>query len=49
MLEIKRKMNLDKFNWDRNLYLSEWERIEVDSESDSKFKVIQLDLYLISY
>ena len=43
MLEIKRKMNID-LNWDRNLNLSDWEYIEVDEKSDSKFKVIQLEL-----
>ena len=36
LLEIKRKMNI-QLNWDRNLDLSEWEGIEIDSDIDSKF------------
>ena len=43
LLEIKRKMNI-QLNWDRNLDLSEWEYVEIDSENNSKFKVIKLDL-----
>ena len=43
LLEMKRKMNL-QLNWDRNLELSEWQRVEIDSESDSKFKIIKLDI-----
>ena len=41
LLEIKRKMNI-QLNWRRDIDLSEWERIEIDNESDSKFKVTSL-------
>ena len=44
LLEIKRKMNID-LNWSRNIELSEWERIEINNESDSKFKVTKINLY----
>jgi len=44
LLEIKRKMGIN-LNWSRDLELSEWNRINIDNESNSKFKVIILDLY----
>ena len=43
LLEIKRKMNIN-VNWRRNLELSEWHRVEINNESNSKFKVITLNL-----
>ena len=43
LLEVKRKMNIN-LNWSRNLKLSEWEHIEINNESDSKFKVTTLYL-----
>ena len=43
LLEIKRKMNIN-VNWRRNLELSEWHRIEINNESNSKFKVTTLNL-----
>ena len=43
LLEIKKKMNI-QLNWRRDLDLSEWEFIEIDNESDSKFKVTILYL-----
>jgi len=43
LLEIKRKMNL-QLNWSRDLDLSEWERMEIDNNNSSKFKVTNLDL-----
>ena len=43
LLEIKRKMNI-RLNWSRDIDLSEWQRIEISSDSGSKFKVTKLDL-----
>jgi hypothetical protein len=43
LLEIKRKMNLE-VNWSKDIELSEWERIEINKQIDSKFKVTKLDL-----
>ena len=36
-------MNI-QLNWDRNLDLSDWDMVNIDSESDSKFKVIKLNI-----
>ena len=43
LLEIKRKMDLI-LNWSRDIYLSKWEEIEIDSDNGSKFKVTKLNL-----
>ena len=43
LLEIKRNMNL-RLNWSRDIDLSEWQHIEIDNNSGSKFKVTRLDL-----
>ena len=47
LLEIKKKMNI-QLNWRRDLDLSEWEHIVIDNESDSKFKVTSLNLFLMN-
>ena len=44
LLEIKEKMNIE-LNWDRNLHLREWERIEIDENLESKYKVTKINLY----
>jgi len=46
LLEIKRKMNIEdaELNWSRDIDLSEWERIEINNDNGSKFKVTKLDL-----
>ena len=43
LLEIKQKMGLN-LNWNRNIELSQWNRIEIH-DNNSKFKVKNLDLY----
>ncbi len=43
LLEIKRKMNI-QLNWDRNLHLRDWERIEIDENLEGKYKVIEINL-----
>ncbi len=43
LLEIKRNMNLE-VDWSKDVELSEWVRIEIDVQIDSKFKVTSLDL-----
>ena len=43
LLEIKRKMNI-QLNWDRNLHLRNWERIEIDESLEGKYKVIEIFL-----
>ena len=43
LLEIKRKMNIE-LNWSKDVELSQWERIEINEQTDSKFKVTKLDL-----
>ena len=43
LLEIKRKMNI-QLNWDRNLHLRDWRRIEIDENLEGKFKVIKIKL-----
>ena len=43
LLEIKRNMNLE-VNWSKDVELSEWVRIKIDEQIDSKFKVTKLDL-----
>ena len=43
LLEIKKKMNLG-LNWSKDVDLSEWERIEIDNDNCSKFKVRKLYL-----
>ncbi len=43
LLEIKRKMNL-QLNWDRNLHLRNWERIEIDESLEGKYKVTEIKL-----
>jgi len=46
LLEIKRKMNI-QLNWDRNLHLRDWERIEIDENFEGKYKVIKIDIYYL--
>ena len=43
LLEIKRKMNI-QLNWDRNLHLRDWERIEIDETLEGKYKVFRIRL-----
>jgi len=43
LLEIKRKMGL-QLNWSRDIDLSEWNRIDISEQIDSKFKVTKLCL-----
>ena len=43
LLEIKRKMNIN-LNWSRNLHLRELDNIQINNESNSKFKVTILVL-----
>ena len=43
LLEIKRKMNIG-LNWSIDIKLSEWQRIEIDEQIESKFKVTKLNL-----
>ena len=43
LLEIKRKMNI-QLNWDRNLHLRDWERIEIDENLEGKYKVTKINL-----
>ena len=43
LLEIKRKMNF-QLNWDRNLHLRDWERIEIDENLEGKYKVTKINL-----
>ena len=38
LLEIKRKMNI-QLNWDRNLHLREWQRIEIDENLEGKYNM----------
>ena len=46
LLEIKRKMNI-QLNWDRNLHLRDWERIEIDENLEGKYKVTKINLYYL--
>ena len=46
LLEIKRKMNI-QLNWNKDIELSQWQRIEINNDSGSKFKVTKLDLSLL--
>ena len=43
LLEIKRKMNI-QLNWDRNLHLRDWQRIEIDESLEGKYKVTRINL-----
>ena len=43
LLEIKRKMNF-QLNWDRNLHLRDWERIEIDENLEGKYKITKINL-----
>ena len=43
LLEIKRKMNL-QLNWSKDIELQQWQRINIENNSGSKFKVTKLDL-----
>jgi hypothetical protein len=45
LLEIKQKMGFNS-NWNRNIELSQWERIGIH-DNNSKFKVKNLDLYYL--
>ncbi len=44
LLEMKRKMNI-QLNWDRNLHLRDWQRIEIDENLEGKYKVTELILF----
>ena len=46
LLEIKRKMNI-QLNWDRNLHLRDWQRVEIDENLEGKYKVIKINLYYL--
>ncbi len=46
LLEIKRKMNL-QLNWSRDIELSQWACIRINEQTDSKFKVTELNLSLL--
>ncbi len=43
LLEIKRKKNI-QLNWDRNLHLRDWERIQIDENLEGKYKVTYISL-----
>ena len=43
LLEIKRKKNI-QLNWDRNLHLRDWERIEIDENLEGKYKITEINL-----
>ena len=43
LLEIKRKKNI-QLNWDRNLHLRDWQRIEIDESLEGKYKVTKINL-----
>ncbi len=41
LLEIKRKKNI-QLNWNRNLHMRDWERIEIDEILEGKYKVTEI-------
>ena len=43
LLEIKKKLNI-QLNWDRNLHLRDWERIEIDENLEGKYKITKINL-----
>jgi Leucine-rich repeat (LRR) protein len=43
LFEIKRKMNI-QLNWDRNLHLRDWERVEIDENLEGKYKITKINL-----
>ena len=43
LFEIKRKMNF-QLNWDKNLYLRDWNNIEIDENLEGKYKITKINL-----